>query len=131
MLTESEAIGATSFVRLDTTDIVCASFRLVWLLVRSLLVLGICLGAQESQAMDQTDDIDTNRPSFMDSPLVVPKGSLQLENGALFQHFQHGLSTYDMPETELRVGLLKSTEFQVFVPNYTLFHRQSSAATDT
>src|SRR5271155_1934501 len=83
MLTESEAIGATSFVRLDTTDIVCASFRLVWLLVRSLLVLGICLGAQESQAMDQTDDIDTNRPSFMDSPLVVPKGRLQPENGAL------------------------------------------------
>jgi len=77
--------------------------------------------------MEQSDDIDTNRPSFMDSPLVVPKGSLQFENGTLYQHFQHGLNTFDIPETELRLGLTKGTEFQAFVPDYVLHHQQGSS----
>ncbi|HEY9757555.1 MAG TPA: transporter [Oculatellaceae cyanobacterium] len=91
----------------------------------------VLLIGQPSFALEQSDDIDTNRPSFMDSPLVVPKGSLQLENGTLYQHFQHGKSVFDMPETEVRYGIFKSTEFQAFVPNYNLFHQQSSARTDT
>ena len=81
-------------------------------------------------ALEQTDDIDTNRPSFMDSPLVVPKGSVQFENGSLYQHFQHGQTSYDVPETEVRLGILKNVEFQMFTPNYLLFHQQSSARTD-
>jgi hypothetical protein len=97
----------------------CAFRLAVWLI--SLLI------SHPAQAMEQSDDIDTNRPSFMDSPLVVPKGSLQFENGSLYQHFQHGLNTVDLPETEVRLGLTKSTEFQMFVPNYELFHQQSSS----
>jgi hypothetical protein len=80
-------------------------------------------------ALEKTDDIDTNRPSFMDSPLVVPKGSAQFENGVLYQHFQHGQTTVDLPETEVRLGITKSVEFQAFVPNDELFHQQSSART--
>jgi Putative MetA-pathway of phenol degradation len=81
-------------------------------------------------ALESTDDIDTNRPSFMDSPLVVPKGSAQFENGSLYQHFQHGQTSYDVPETEVRLGVTKSVEFQMFTPNYFLLHQQSSARTD-
>jgi hypothetical protein len=73
-------------------------------------------------ALSQDDDIDTNRPSFTDSALVVPKGSLQLENGTTYQHYQHGVTNYDIPETEVRLGLTKSTEFQIFVPNWVLLH---------
>ena len=94
------------------------------------LVVPLLLMGQRACALEQSDDIDTNRPSFMDSPLVVPKGSLQLENGGLYQHFQHGQTSYDLPETEVRVGLLKNAEFQMFVPDYYLFHQQSSARTD-
>ena len=79
---------------------------------------------QSALALDKTDDIDTNRPSFMDSPLVLPKSSVQLENGTLYQGFHKGQWQYDIPETEVRVGLTKGTEFQAFVPNYNLLHSQ-------
>ncbi len=94
-------------------------------------VATIAPGEKSATALEQSEDIDTNRPSFMNSPLVVPKGSLQLENGSLYQHFQYGQSTFDIPETEVRLGLLKNTEFQMFTPNYFLFHQQSSDRTDT
>lgn len=71
-------------------------------------------------ATDISNDIDTNRPSFMDSPLVVPRGSVQFENGTLFSGLRHGQWTFDVPETELRVGGLKNTEIQMFVPNFFL-----------
>lgn len=87
----------------------------------AITVLVTCVPAL---ALDRTDDIDTNRPSFMNSPLVVPRGSIQLENGALYQRFQHGRNFYDLPETEVRIGLTKRTEFQMFVPNWFLLHTQ-------
>ncbi len=73
-------------------------------------------------ALSKDDDIDTNRPSFTDSAFVVPKGSLQLENGTLYQHLQHGGTNYDISETEVRLGLTKSTEFQMFVPTWVLLN---------
>lgn len=91
--------------------------------VSGILTLAILLGmALPSQALTAEDPIDTNRPSFMDSPLVVPQGSLQAENGTLFQGFQHKVWQYDVPETEVRVGLLKNTELQLFVPADYLRH---------
>src|SRR5262249_26009405 len=56
------------------------------------------------------------------------KGSLQFENGTLYSHFQHGSTAYDIPETEVRLGLLKHTEFQMFVPNWFLLHRTGSTS---
>ncbi|RTL39242.1 MAG: transporter [Candidatus Melainabacteria bacterium] len=73
--------------------------------------------------MDKTEDIDTNRPSFMFSPLVVPKGSLQLENGGLYQHSQHGTNFFGAGETQVRVGLTDRVEFQMYVPSYGATHR--------
>jgi hypothetical protein len=81
-----------------------------------------------ARALTTSDDIDTNRPSFTDSPLVVPRGSLQLENGALYQHFQHGTNYIDMSETEVRFGLTKRTEFQMFAPNWALLHSQGGGS---
>jgi hypothetical protein len=99
--------------------------RTITTIFSSLLCLQLLLLSADTlpaAAMDQTDDIDTNRPSFMNSPLVVPRGSLQFENGTLYQHFQHGLTSYDIPETEVRIGLTKGTEFQMFVPDWILLH---------
>ncbi len=79
--------------------------------------------------MSKDDDIDTNRPSFMASPLVVPKGSVQLENGILHQHFQHGVNYFDISETEVRVGLTPKTEFQMFVPNFVLLRKAGTSMT--
>lgn len=80
-------------------------------------------------AMDTDTDIDTNRPSFTDSPLVVPKGSLQLENGLLYQHAQHGIDYYEMPETEVRLGLTKQVELQMFVPDWAILHASGAGST--
>ena len=82
-------------------------------------------------ALTTSDDIDTNRPSFTSSPLVVPRGSLQLENGALYQHFQHGSNYVDASETEVRFGLTKRTEFQMFVPSWVLLNSNGGTATAT
>jgi hypothetical protein len=73
--------------------------------------------------MEKVDDIDTNRPSFMFSPLVLPKGSVQLENGTLYQHFDHGVTYYELSDTQVRVGLTKRVEFQMFVPTFILNHQ--------
>ncbi len=66
----------------------------------------------------------------MFSPLVVPKGSLQLESGTLYQHFQHGTNYFDISETQVRAGLTKRTEFQMFVPNFVLTHQSHTGLTN-
>lgn len=71
-------------------------------------------------AATSDDAIDTNRPSFMFSPIVVPKGSLQLENGTLFSGLRRGHWAYDIPETQVRLGVTPTTELQLSVPNYNL-----------
>jgi hypothetical protein len=83
-------------------------------------------GGFAAWATDTTADIDTNRPSFMDSPIVVPRGSVQLENGTLFSGLRHGQWAYDVPETEVRVGGLKNTEIQMFVPDFFLGRNSNS-----
>jgi hypothetical protein len=102
------------------------AFARAWVLLFGMVLL-IGVLARPAYGLGKDEDIDTNRPSFMDSPLVVPKGSLQFENGTLYQHFQHGTTSYDIPETEVRLGLLKHTEFQMFVPNWFLLHTTGSS----
>ncbi len=82
-------------------------------------------------AMETTDFIDTNRPSFMFSPLVVPRGSIQLESGTQYQRFQHGGDYFDIPETQVRVGLTKRAELQMFVPNFVILQPQHGDPTAT
>ncbi len=79
------------------------------------------------QAVNSSDEIDTNRPSFMFTPNTVPKGSLQLENGCLDSGLRRGRWGIDLPETQVRVGLRRSTEFQVFVPNFVLSRANGSS----
>ena len=71
-------------------------------------------------------DIDTNRPSFMASPLVLPARTVQVENGTLFSGQRHGNWAYDLPETEIRVGVFRSTELQMFVPDFYLERNSNS-----
>lgn len=95
-------------------------FLRLWLAVLAAIPCVLFLNSPSAQAADPNDDIDTNRPSFMFSPIVLPKGSLQLENGGLDSGARRGRWGIDLPETQVRIGLARSTEFQVFVPNYVL-----------
>jgi len=98
----------------------CARGLIVFgLLSGFLCVYDLALG-QKALALETSEEIDTNRPSFMFSPLVVPRGSVQLESGTLYSGLRHGQWAYDIPETQVRVGLLKKTELQLFVPTFFL-----------
>jgi hypothetical protein len=62
-------------------------------------------------------EIVTDRPDVTESSVVVPKGSLQLENGITWTS-DHGANTIDLSETLVRVGVSTRTEIRVVVPNY-------------
>jgi hypothetical protein len=62
-------------------------------------------------------EIVTDRPDVTESSIVVPKNSLQSENGLTWTS-DHGQQTLDLPKTLLRYGLLTRTELRFVVPNY-------------
>jgi hypothetical protein len=59
----------------------------------------------------------TDRPSVANSSMVVPMGSIQLENGFLETSSQ-GQSIVDGPETQVRFGIAPRTELRFAVPDY-------------
>jgi hypothetical protein len=61
--------------------------------------------------------IVTDRPDVTESSIVVPKGSLQLENGMTWTS-DHGFQTFDLSESLLRLGASTRTEIRIVVPNY-------------
>jgi Putative MetA-pathway of phenol degradation len=77
--------------------------------------------AQPANAQPATSDvpgpISTDRPAVTNSSVVVPAGSLVVENGFLETGSQ-GQSTVDGPETLLRVGVARKTELRFSVPDY-------------
>jgi hypothetical protein len=70
-----------------------------------------------AQDANPPSPINTDRPAFADSSVVVPKQSLQIENGFLETTTlgQHG---FDFSETQLRFGLGDKTELRFSVPDY-------------
>src|ERR1039458_5992455 len=61
--------------------------------------------------------IATDRPAVTNSSVVVPGGSLQVENGFL-ETSSHGQSVLDGPESLIRFGIAKRTELRFTVPDY-------------
>jgi hypothetical protein len=61
--------------------------------------------------------ISTDRPTVADFSPVVPRNYLQAENGFLVTKSE-GQHILDLPETELRYGLLDKTELRLFVPDF-------------
>jgi hypothetical protein len=61
--------------------------------------------------------IATDRPQITSSSVVVPCGSLQLENG--FQETGNGgQRSFDLPETAVRFGIASKTELRFAAPDY-------------
>jgi hypothetical protein len=80
----------------------------------SILLLGACL---LTAAYGQDTDIVTDRPDVTESSIVIPKGSLQFENGLTWTN-DHSQSVLDFSETLVRLGLSDRTELRIVVPNY-------------
>ncbi|HEV3331187.1 MAG TPA: transporter [Bryobacteraceae bacterium] len=82
-----------------------------------LLALLPAISYAQSPSDSPEPEIATDRPAITDSSIVVPKESLQLENGLTWTS-DHGRQTIDLSETLMRFGLSTRTEIRIVVPNY-------------
>ena len=82
----------------------------------ALLLLAARPAAAQTPAEPEVT-ISTDRPAVASSSIVVPQGGLQIENGLLVTNAA-GQSSLDLPETNLRYGLLAKTELRLAVPDY-------------
>ena len=87
--------------------------------MRSVLVGLALVGLAEAQDPASTP-IATDRPAVTDSSVVVPRGSLQDENGLAFTATQ-GQHIFDAPESLLRFGVASKTELRLTAPDF--FHQ--------
>jgi hypothetical protein len=67
----------------------------------------------------QPSPIATDRPAITNSSVVVPSGSVQIENG-LDVTTASGQRTFDGPESLVVYGLTAATELRLTVPDYNL-----------
>ena len=77
------------------------------------LLFGSILYAQDT---DATEPMVTDRPDATESPLTVPKGTLQIETGGFYTSFEENdvkTETYGFNTTLIRYGVLKNLEFRL------------------
>ncbi len=83
------------------------------------------LAQEQPPAVASAEPIATDRPAVTNSSVVVPPGSLQVENGFLETSSQ-GQSVVDGPESLVRLGIAKRTELRFTVPDY--FHNLTTGS---
>jgi len=88
------------------------------LLLGAILIATAPIAAQDqTQTTSAPGPIATDRPAVANSSIVIPAGSIQLENGFLEARNQ-GQSVVDGPETLVRVGIAQRTELRLNIPDY-------------
>jgi hypothetical protein len=76
-------------------------------------------GQDQPPRVDATGPIATDRPAVTNSSVVVPSGSLQVENGFL-ETSSPGQGVVDGPESLVRFGITKRTELRFTAADYFL-----------
>jgi Putative MetA-pathway of phenol degradation len=76
---------------------------------------GVARGADDCPT--PLDEIAPDRPDVTNSSLVVPRGSLQVENGIDWS-VRHGSNALDGTNSRLRIGVTHCTEFLIDIPSY-------------
>jgi len=87
---------------------------LCWILIATNLLRG-----QEEPAANTNSlpTITTDRPAVTASSIVVPSGDLQFENG-FTETGNQGQTSFDFPQTLVRLGLTSKTELRFTPPDY-------------
>ena len=85
--------------------------------VHSILAWGLAMPAFAEGCPKPTDEIATDRPDITNSSIVVPKGSLQFENGINFTTPDRS-RVLDGTNTRIRLGVAPCLEILVDVPTY-------------
>jgi hypothetical protein len=83
----------------------------------TLLIYHSAFSAKADSCPSARDEIATDRPDVANSSLVVPAGSLQIENG-INVSAGDGSRFIDGTNTRLRAGIANCLEFLVDVPTY-------------
>jgi Putative MetA-pathway of phenol degradation len=100
--------------------------KLAMVLPMVLFCLGI-VTARADSCPSTKDDISTDRPDVTNSSLVIPAGSLQIENGINFSA-RDGDRFVDGTNTRLRAGIANCLEFLVDTPTYYANFRESQGS---
>src|ERR1700682_2988634 len=87
------------------------------IVVLTLLAYQSTITAKAESCPTTKDEISTDRPDVTNSSLVVPAGSLQIENGVNFSA-RDGSRFVDGTNTRLRAGIANCLEVLVDVPTY-------------
>ena len=106
--------------RKSNCTIVRTALAFVCKLAIVVLALAVCLGTITARAdgcPSTKDEITTDRPDVTNSSLVVPAGSLQIENGINFSTRDRDRFV-DGTNTRLRAGIANCLEFLVDTPTY-------------
>jgi len=93
-------------------------FCLRWRLV--IAALFCTASANTLLAQSAGEEIITDRPDITESAVVVPKASLQAENGFTWTKEDHLDRVAALCQTLLRLGLSDRTELRVTLPSYSL-----------
>ena len=113
----------------------CMRLRVIPFRVRRKLVIATLFCAASANtglAQSVGEEIVTDRPDITESAIVVPKASLQAENGLTWTN-DHLDNSVTLCQTLLRLGLSDRTELRLTLPSYSLgFSRglASSGVTD-
>jgi hypothetical protein len=83
----------------------------------TLLVTHSPISARADSCPSARDEIATDRPDVTNSSVVVPNGSLQIENG-INGSARDGSRFVDGTNTRLRAGIANCLEFLIDVPTY-------------
>jgi hypothetical protein len=81
-----------------------------------LLIMAGAIGRGQTPP-DKDPEIVTDRPDVTESAIVVPKGSVQFENGMTWSTAR-GNRSLGLSETLMRIGFSTKTEARVVLPNY-------------
>lgn len=89
----------------------------------------ICIGLSSlCLAQDaKPSPINTERPSFTNSPDTLDIGQLQLESGLTYSRTA-GTKSWDGPEALIRYGVRTNWELQLGLPNYVQVHDDSGTS---
>jgi outer membrane putative beta-barrel porin/alpha-amylase len=87
------------------------------MVVSSLATTAVCSGAAAEECATPASEIATDRPDVTNSSLVIPAGSLQLENGLNTTGSNAG-KTFDGTNTRLRLGIAPCLEVLADLPTY-------------
>jgi hypothetical protein len=97
----------------------CGPMRIgkLTIVLLTLLIYHSAFSAKADSCPSARDEIATDRPDVTNSSLVVPTGSLQIENG-VNSSARDGSRFVDGTNTRLRAGIANCLEILVDVPTY-------------